>query len=91
MISVAAPIGAALLGYACGGAIDWHVPSEPRRLEIVDLVYQPEAAGDYETACRLMKAIGPKQGRNTASSPFPNRTRFGVLISRPNRRTREAD
>ena len=48
LISIVAPIGTALLGYARGDTIDWHVPSGTRRLEIVDLVYQPEAAGDYD-------------------------------------------
>ena len=48
MISIVAPIGTALLGYACGDTIDWHVPSGTRRLKVVDLVYQPEAAGDYD-------------------------------------------
>ena len=46
-ISVFAPVGAALLGLAVGQIIAWPVPSgSSRRLRIVDVPYQPEAAAD---------------------------------------------
>lgn len=40
-ISVLAPIGTALLGYAAGTEIEWRVPSGTRRLRI-EAVEQPE-------------------------------------------------
>ncbi len=45
-ISILAPIGTAILGYAEGDAIDWPVPSGVRRIRIEEIIYQPEAAGD---------------------------------------------
>lgn len=45
-ISVLAPVGAALLGLAVGQVIAWPLPSGAlRRLRIIDVSYQPEAAG----------------------------------------------
>lgn len=44
-ISVLAPIGTALLGYGAGTTVEWQVPSGMRRLRILDVEYQPEAAG----------------------------------------------
>ena len=46
-ISVLAPIGTAILGYAKGDIIEWPVPSGVRRICIEEVLYQPEAAGDY--------------------------------------------
>ncbi|MDY0110855.1 MAG: nucleoside diphosphate kinase regulator [Candidatus Krumholzibacteria bacterium] len=46
-ISVLAPIGTAILGYAKGDVITWTVPSGIRRISIEDILYQPEAAGDH--------------------------------------------
>lgn len=46
-ISILAPIGTALLGYRVGDVVDWEVPSGLKRLKIVEILYQPEAAGDY--------------------------------------------
>ena len=47
-ISVLAPIGTAILGYKSGDSIEWPVPSGLRRLKVDKILYQPEAAGDYE-------------------------------------------
>ncbi|MDT3698062.1 MAG: nucleoside diphosphate kinase regulator [Thermincola sp.] len=47
-ISVLAPVGTAILGYRLGDVIDWQVPDGIVRLEVVNLLYQPEAAGDFE-------------------------------------------
>ncbi len=44
-ISVLAPIGTALLGYGAGTTVEWQVPSGMRRLRILQVEYQPEAAG----------------------------------------------
>ncbi len=45
-ISVLAPLGAALLGYRVGDRVSFEAPGGRRSCEIVDLMYQPEAAGD---------------------------------------------
>jgi regulator of nucleoside diphosphate kinase len=46
-ISVLAPVGTALLGLAVGQSIEWPMPSgQSRRLRVVAVPYQPEAAGD---------------------------------------------
>jgi regulator of nucleoside diphosphate kinase len=47
-ISVLAPVGTAVLGYRVGDTFSWVVPDGTRRLKIRDLLYQPEAAGDFE-------------------------------------------
>jgi len=47
-ISILAPIGTALLGYRVGDTVEWTVPSGTRILKIQEVLYQPEAAGDYE-------------------------------------------
>jgi regulator of nucleoside diphosphate kinase len=46
-VSVLAPIGSALLGLKVGQRIDWPFPKGPRTLTVVEISYQPEAAGDY--------------------------------------------
>jgi regulator of nucleoside diphosphate kinase len=46
-ISVLAPIGTAMLGYRVGSLIEWQVPSGLRRIKVEEILYQPEAAGDY--------------------------------------------
>ena len=46
-LSVLAPIGTALLGYRAGDTVEWKAPSGVRRLIIEQVLYQPEAAGDY--------------------------------------------
>lgn len=47
-ISVLAPIGTALIGYRVGDVISWEVPAGVKRLKVEEVMYQPEAAGDYE-------------------------------------------
>ena len=47
-LSILAPIGTAMLGYRVGDVFEWEVPAGKRRLKIEKLLYQPEAAGDYE-------------------------------------------
>ncbi|MBN1473144.1 MAG: nucleoside diphosphate kinase regulator [Syntrophaceae bacterium] len=46
-LSILAPLGMALLGYHKGDIIEWAVPSGIRKLKVEDIIYQPEAAGDY--------------------------------------------
>lgn len=47
-ISVLAPIGMALLGYRVGDLVAWPVPAGMRRLKVEEVLYQPEAAGQFE-------------------------------------------
>ena len=44
-VSILAPIGTAILGYQVGDVIEWRVPKGVRRLQVVEILYQPEAAG----------------------------------------------
>jgi regulator of nucleoside diphosphate kinase len=46
-ISVLAPIGTAMIGYKAEAIIEWEVPAGLRRLRVEEVLYQPEAAGDY--------------------------------------------
>ena len=46
-ISILAPIGTALLGYKAGDIIKWKVPAGLTKLKVEDILYQPEAVGDY--------------------------------------------
>jgi len=46
-ISVLSPVGTALIGYQAGDVVEWDVPEGIRKLKIMEIVYQPEAAGDY--------------------------------------------
>jgi regulator of nucleoside diphosphate kinase len=46
-ISVLAPVGTAMIGYRAGDVIEWEVPSGLRRLKVEEIIYQPEASGDY--------------------------------------------
>jgi regulator of nucleoside diphosphate kinase len=46
-ISILAPLGTAVLGYRRGDTFEWPVPGRVRRLHVAEVLYQPEAAGDY--------------------------------------------
>ena len=43
-ISVLAPIGTALLGFRAGDVFEWTTPGGTKRLQIEEVVFQPEAA-----------------------------------------------
>ena len=45
-ISVLAPIGTALIGYRAGDHVEWRTPGGTKRLEIEEVLFQPEAAGN---------------------------------------------
>ncbi|AQS59233.1 nucleoside diphosphate kinase regulator [Desulforamulus ferrireducens] len=47
-ISVLAPVGTAILGYRIGDVLEWKVPDGVVKLKVEKLLYQPEAAGDYD-------------------------------------------
>ena len=47
-ISILAPLATALLGYKRGHIVEVQAPSRIRRLLISEILYQPEASGNYE-------------------------------------------
>lgn len=46
-VSILAPLGTALIGYRVGDIIDFKAPAGVRRMKVVEILYQPEAAGDF--------------------------------------------
>lgn len=46
-LSIVSPIGTAILGYAAGDVVEWEVHSGTKKIRIEEILYQPEAAGDY--------------------------------------------
>lgn len=46
-LSILAPVGTALLGFSVGDTVEWQVPAGLRHFKIEEIMYQPEAAGDY--------------------------------------------
>ncbi|MBS1626498.1 MAG: nucleoside diphosphate kinase regulator [Bacteroidetes bacterium] len=46
-ISIFSPIATALIGYKVGDEIEWIVPAGLTKIKINEIIYQPEAAGDY--------------------------------------------
>ncbi len=47
-ISILSPIVTALIGYKTGDEIEWMVPAGVTRVKIDEIIYQPEASGNYE-------------------------------------------
>jgi len=47
-LSIFSPIGTAILGYKEGSTVEWEVPSGTSKIHIKKILYQPEAAGDYD-------------------------------------------
>ena len=47
-ISIFSPIATALIGYQVKDEIEWIVPAGLTRIRIDEILYQPEAAGDYD-------------------------------------------
>lgn len=46
-ISVLSSIGVALLGRQVGDVVEWNTPKGMGQFEILEVIYQPEAVGDY--------------------------------------------
>ena len=46
-ISIYAPMGIALIGYRVGDIIEWPVPGGILRIKVLEILYQPEASGDF--------------------------------------------
>ncbi|MCQ4034932.1 nucleoside diphosphate kinase regulator [Kaistella montana] len=47
-ISIFSPVASALIGYRVKDEIDWIVPSGLTKIIIDEIIYQPEAAGDFD-------------------------------------------
>lgn len=47
-ISIFSPVASALIGYSVKDEIDWIVPSGMTKIIIDEIIYQPEAAGDFD-------------------------------------------
>jgi len=47
-ISIFSPVATALIGYKIADEIEWIVPSGLTKLRIDEIIYQPEAAGDFD-------------------------------------------
>jgi regulator of nucleoside diphosphate kinase len=47
-ISVLAPIGTGMLGYKVGDTFEWDVPAGKRRLQVTQIIFQPEASGNFQ-------------------------------------------
>ncbi len=46
-ISIFSPIATALIGYKVNDEIEWLVPAGLTKIKVEEIIYQPEAAGDY--------------------------------------------
>lgn len=46
-LSILAPLGVAVIGYRVGDVVEWNVPAGRKRIKIEEIIYQPEAAGNY--------------------------------------------
>lgn len=46
-MSITSPVGTAVLGYREGDIVRWDVPDGEKSFRIEKVIYQPEAAGDY--------------------------------------------
>ncbi len=47
-ISVLTPLATALLGHRSGVTVEFQAPGRIRRLQILEILYQPESAGDLD-------------------------------------------
>lgn len=49
-VSVLSPVGASLLGLRVGAIARWHTPDgRPHSAEVIAILFQPEASGDFTT------------------------------------------
>lgn len=47
LISILSPIGTAVIGCRVGNVINWTAPGGSKKYVIINMIYQPEAAGNY--------------------------------------------
>lgn len=45
-LSILSPLATAILGYRLGDTVEFQAPSRLRRLKVLEILYQPESAGD---------------------------------------------
>ena len=46
-LSILSPLATAILGYQLGDTVEFQAPARRRRLQVLEILYQPESAGDY--------------------------------------------
>jgi regulator of nucleoside diphosphate kinase len=64
-ISVLAPIGTAMVGYRVGDTLEWQVPGGISRLQVKQILYQPEANGVTEAEVLDFSPAAPTRWRET--------------------------
>lgn len=47
-VSILAPVGTAIIGFSQGDSVEWPTPSGLRAFRIDAVVFQPEAAGEWD-------------------------------------------
>ena len=47
-VSILAPAGTALLGYREKDVVEWQVPAGKKRIQVLEVMYQPERMGKYD-------------------------------------------
>ncbi len=47
-ISIFSPIATALIGYKVNDEIEWIVPAGLTKIKVEEIIYQPEASGNYD-------------------------------------------
>ena len=48
-VSILSPLGTALIGLSAGQEINWAFPNgKTERIKIIEIIYQPEASGDWQ-------------------------------------------
>lgn len=46
-LSILSPLATAIFGYRLGDTVEFQAPLKLRRLKVLEILYQPESAGDY--------------------------------------------
>ena len=46
-ISILSPLGTAMIGYKVGDVFEWESPSGTKKIEVLDILYQPERVGNF--------------------------------------------
>ena len=46
-VSILSPLGTAMIGYKVGDVFEWESPSGAKKIEVLDILYQPERVGNF--------------------------------------------
>lgn len=46
-VSILSPLGTAMIGYKVGDIFSWKSPEGTKKMEVLDILYQPERVGNY--------------------------------------------